>query len=632
MKPDDAAMAALLGRAMALHRGGQLAAAEELYKSLLAVKTDHFEALHFLGLLEAQRGRYEQAEPLVRRSLEINSQTAEGFANHARVLNALKRSREALAACDRALALNPRSVEALASRGNAWKDLGEYEQALVSYERALAVHPDYSVALANRGNILLLLCRFAESVASFDRLLARNPNEADALFNRARALLGLQQYEEAVASYDRALALRPGEAVAFAERGTALLALGRWQEALANFDRALATGLRDAPTLNNRGAALKNLQREEEALASYDQALAIDPRFADALYNRAGLLKEMKRFDEALAAYDKARATAPDHGGALEVLPAAQAACDFHRIAELQGEVEGPMKAGRAFAPLPVLALCDDPALHLAFAKVYAGEAPHLARLPQSGTLSAEKLRIAYVSGDFCQHPVALLAVELFEIHDRSRFDVIGISFAPDDGSGTRRRLIDGFDAFHDVRTRKDVEIAELIRNCGAHIAVDLTGYTRHSRSRLLSFRPAPIAVNYLGYPGTMGADFIDYVLADPIVLPFDQQPFYCEQIVHLPDCYQVNDRKRPMPELSEPKPSARRAAGLPEHGFVFCCFNNSHKITQPIFELWMRLLTNVPGSVLWLLGDNAAAERNLRRDAQERGIDPARLVFAGRL
>ena len=642
--PDQDRLANQLARAMALHQAGQLAKAEELYRSILAAKADHFEALHFLGLLEAQRSRYEQAEILMRRSLQCNARTAEAFANYARVLNALKRSREALAACDKALAINPRSIEALVSHGNAWKDLGEYERALTSYEKALALRPDYIPALANRAAALLALRRFMESLASFDRLRALKPNDAEALLGRANALFALRRNEEAVAAYDRALGLRPHDAAALANRGGALLELGRLGEALASYDRSLALTPRDAGALNNRGAALKALQRDEEALASYDQALAIDTCFVDALYNRAGLLKEMKRYDEALFAYERARAVGPGHGGALGVVTAAQAVCDFARIARLEDELASGVKSGKPFAPLALLALWDDPALHLVCAKTYSNERLQTPRFPGKGVAYRhDKLRIAYLSGDFYQHAVSLLAVELFEIHDRSRFEVIGISFGPDDRSEHRRRLIDAFDEFHDVQTRNHRDIADLIRNRGCDIAVDITGYTQHSRSQLLGLRPAPVQVNYLGYPGTMGADYIDYVIADPITLPSDQQPFYSERIVHVPDCYQVNDRKRPMPgPLPYPPPqagegraggpSARRAAGLPEHGFVFCCFNHSLKITQPVFEVWMRLLGKVPGSVLWLLGDHAAAERNLRREAQERGIDPARLAFAARV
>jgi protein O-GlcNAc transferase len=236
-----------------------------------------------------------------------------------------------------------------------------------------------------------------------------------------------------------------------------------------------------------------------------------------------------------------------------------------------------------------------------------------------------DKLRIAYLSADFRRHPVASLIAELFELHDRARFEISGISFGPDDQSDMRARLVRSFDQFHDVQSKSDRDVAKLLNDMQVDIAVDLNGRTEDSRLGILAHRPTPVQVTYLGYPGTTGADFIDYVIADETVLPFDQQPFYTERIVHLPDCYQVNDSTRKIAALSP----SRSKAGLPDEGFVFCCFNNNFKITAPVFDVWMRLLGLVEGSVLWLLQDDAARE-NLSKAAAARGIDPARVVFAG--
>ena len=213
---------------------------------------------------------------------------------------------------------------------------------------------------------------------------------------------------------------------------------------------------------------------------------------------------------------------------------------------------------------------------------------------------------------------------ELFELHDREKFEITGISFGPDRNDAMRRRLVEAFDHFVDVRTYDDRAVAELIAERKANIAVDLKGYTRDSRAKILAYRPAPVQVNYLGYPGTMGVDFIDYILVDPFVAPPDQQAHFSERLVHLPDCYQVNDSKR---NIADYTPS-RAEAGLPEKGFVFCCFNKAYKITPQIFDIWMRLLVAVQESVLWLYGDNKTAERNLRQEAESRGVDPERLVF----
>jgi predicted O-linked N-acetylglucosamine transferase (SPINDLY family) len=280
--------------------------------------------------------------------------------------------------------------------------------------------------------------------------------------------------------------------------------------------------------------------------------------------------------------------------------------------------------------PFTLLALTDDQALQLKCAQNYIAEslaaAPALLR--KDGRAHRDRLRIAYLSADFQAHATAYLIAELIERHDRSRFEVHAVSFGRDDGSEMRRRLVAGFDRFHDVRARGDEAAAKLIEELAIDIAIDLKGYTQDARPEILRYRPAPIQASYLGFPGTMGGDFIDYIIADAIVLPFAEQRFYPERIVHLPDCYQPNDRQR---RIAEATP-CRADAGLPEKGFVFCSFNNNHKITPEVFAVWMRLLGKVPQSALWLLRDNSAAEQNLRWQAQAHGVAPGRLVFADRV
>jgi protein O-GlcNAc transferase len=280
--------------------------------------------------------------------------------------------------------------------------------------------------------------------------------------------------------------------------------------------------------------------------------------------------------------------------------------------------------------PFVFLHYVDDPKLHLICSTTYLKNKLSTQRpvIRKERSRRRDRARIAYLSADFYQHATSYLMAELFERHDRKRFEPFGISFGIDDGSEMRARVVKAFDHFHDVRGLDDAKVAKLLSELEIDIAIDLKGHTRDDRFGIFAHRPAPIQVSYLGYPGTTGADFIDYVIADEIVLPFDQQPFWSEKIVHLPGCYQVNDRKR---QIAERTPT-RKECGLPERGFGFCSFNNNCKITPPVFDIWMRLLDKVEGSVLWLLRDNPTAEQNLRREAAARGIDPVRLVFADRL
>jgi predicted O-linked N-acetylglucosamine transferase (SPINDLY family) len=304
--------------------------------------------------------------------------------------------------------------------------------------------------------------------------------------------------------------------------------------------------------------------------------------------------------------------------------------CDFKRGPDFQARAVAAVRDGRAvIVPLDFLPLSDDGALRRRCSENFIA-----ARLPQPAqplwkgeAYHHDRVRIAYLSADFRQHATAELIAGLIEAHDRARFEISAVSFGRDDNSALRARLVRAFDRFEDVRLKNDAEVAQWLKDSEIDIAIDLKGHTEESRPGILAHRPCPVQVGYLGYPGTIGAPWLDYILADARVLPFDRQPFYNERIVHLPHCYQVNDSSRTIGETP-----TRADAGLPGNSFVFCCFNAAWKITPVLFDVWMRLLAAVPGSVLWLLDDNATARCNLAATAEARGIDPARLIFAPRI
>ena len=517
-------------------------------------------------------------------------------------------------------------------RAAAACERGQFLEAESFCAAILGAQPDQFVALqilamAQSGRGL-----YGEALASCDRALAIRPDHPGVLHNRGAVLQELERFEEALASYLAAIALRPDNARTHHNCGVILHALKRFEEALASYDRALAIRPGHAATLNNRGITLHELRRFEEALTSYDQALAAEPDRAGTFNNRGYALQELNRFEEALASFETVMALDPTHkhalGGAADC---ALKLCDWTRRQELDGALRRQVTEARSIVyPFVLLGYSDDAALHLTGARQFIQDRIGVPPRPSSLAAGArnERIRLAYMSADFRGHPVAHLVAELFELHDRSRFEVIGISLGPDDRSDMRARLVRAFDRFHDVSMTPDREVAKLLRELGTDIVVDLSGYTMGCRPEILAWRPAPVAVNYLGYPGTMGVDFVDYIIADPIVLPFDRQPFYDEKIVHLPDCYQANDRRRAIAERTP----TRAECALPARGFVFCCFNSAWKISPAMFDVWMRLLTAVDGSVLWLLHERREAQANLRREAAARGVDPERLVFAGRM
>jgi len=664
LKPDYAE--ALFNRGIALRNLNRPAEALVTFDNLLAITPADVDVLNNRGSTLRSLNRSTEALASYDRALALKPNDADVLNNRGNALQDLERSAEALASYDKAVALRPDHVEALNNRGSSLRSLNRPNEALASYDRALALKPDYAEALYNRGNALQELKRSAEALASYDRALALKPNNANVLNNRGSALQNLKRSAEALASYDKALALKPDHVEALNNRGLTLAGLGRHPEALASFEGALAIKPDHAEALYNRGNALQALKRSAEALASYDRAVALEPNYVEALNNRGLTLAGLGRYAEALAnferavaimpdyvealsnrgaalfdlyrnaealeSFDKVLAIAPDHQNAFEGMAAAALAnCDWPRSERIAGELPSRiMERNSAFSPFTLLGYSNDPLLQLECARrIIKGKMPAPTQPLGRGAIAHhDKLRVAYLSADFRMHPVAFLMAELFELHDRARFEILGISFGLNDHSGIRARLIRAFDQFHDVRTKNDHDVARLLNDLHVDIAVDLTGHTHGSRLGILAHRPAPIQVSYMGYPGTIGADFIDYVIVDSIVLPFDQQPYWAEKIVHLPDSYWVIDSNM---HISS-RLLVRGAVGLPDRAFVFCCFNNNYKITAPVFDVWMRLLRNIEGSVLWLLGADAPATVNLRHEAAARNVDPARLIFADKL
>jgi protein O-GlcNAc transferase len=620
----------VLNQAIAFHQTGNLAEAERLYLRLMAAAPREATSRHLLGVVRAQQGRNSEALELMDAALKIAPDAPEILSNYGNVLKTQGQFEKALASYNRALAIRPGYVAVLDKRGQVLRDLGRFGDALASYDKALAMQPDFVEVWSNRGVILSDMARHEEALASYDSALTLAPDFPDALNNRALTLKAMKRHEAALASVEQALARHPDFIEALNNRGVILFDLKRTGEALASYDRALAIHPGYVEALNNRAVALWSLKRPAESLTDCDRAIALRPDFADAFYNRGNALSELNRPDEALASYEQALAIDPDHPNALSGLAnTAMTIGDWTRAQQLRDVLRADVLAGKSvIQPFVLMGYWDDNALQLRCSQNYVRQmGPGLQRPLWNGDrYGHDKIRVAYLSADFHQHVTAALTVEMFERHDRERFEVTAVSFGPDDGSDMRARLMQAFDRFHDARTQSDRDVAELLRHWEIDIAVDLGGHTSGARPWVLAHRPCPVQMKYMGYPGTSGSDFIDYIVADRVVVPEDQTRFFSEKIVALPDTLWVTDTKSEL--LSPP---TRAEAGLPDNGFVFCCFNHNWKITAPIFNVWMRLLDQVEDSVLWLLQGNVAICENLRREAAARGVNPARLIFADR-
>ena len=560
-----------LAAAIADHQAGRLQAAEQRYRQILADEPDHAEAWNLLGVVMFQCGQHETAIEYLKRAICLQADAAK-FHNNL---------------------------------GTAYQSLCKWNDAAQCYTQALALDPNYAAAMNNLGAVLEEQGRGDEAVGYFHGAIARKPDFAEAYSNLGAICDRQRRLDDAVACHRRAIELAPRYAKAYNNLGNALRLLGQW----------------------------------DEAAACYERAIELQPT-AKAHDNLAALCEERGDYCQAIEHYKRALEINPDSAAAqMGLVHASQHVCDWSGIDQrvrrvlVQFDESVESATGCPVSPFSVITLQTPttPEQQLRSARRWVRR--HL-RVSTDDTrtmapfrIKAEttKITLGYLSADFHEHATAWLMAELFEKHDRDQFRVFGYSYGPDDGSAMRGRLCKAFDRFVDVTSMSHDEAARQIAADGVDILVDLKGYTKNARSEIMALRPAAVQVNYLGYPGTMGAPFIDYILVDDFVVPAEQQPFFSERLVHLPGCYQVNDSRR---EIAAETPT-RAECGLPEHGFVFCSFNSNYKITPEMFDVWMRLLAAVPDSVLWLYEGNSAATSNLRREAVSRGVAAERLVFA---
>ena len=591
----------------------------------------NFDALHLMGVVAVQTNDPARAVELIGKAIDINPNNTMAYYNRGAALRDLKQYEAAIQSYDQAIALKPDYADAYNNRGSALGGLEQHEAAIQSFDQAIALKPDYAEAYNNRGVALKELKQYEAAAQSYDRAIALKPDYADAHNNRGLALRELKQYEAALQSYDQAIALKPDYADAYNNRGIALGDLKQHEAAMQSYDRAIALKPDYAEAYNNRGVALKQLKQHEAALQSFDRAIALKPDNADAYYNRGDALYDLNQHEAAVQSYDRAIALNPDceylYGMRLHTK---MQICDWgggdEQLTQLAARIE---RNEKAVFPFALLALSSSLPLQRKAAEIWVREecpaSDALAGIPRRAR--RDKLRIGYFSADFRSHPVSFLTAELFETHDRSRFELTAFSFGPDTNDDMRKRLEAAFDRFIDVRSLSDKETAMLARTLEIDIAVDLGGFTKDSRTGIFAMRAAPLQVSYIGYLGTMGADYIDYLIADPAIIPEEYRRHYAEKIVYLPS-YQANDSKRRIAD----KAFTREELGLPPTGFVFCCFNNNYKILPGTFEGWMRILQRVAGSVLFLYAGNERAASNLRQEAARRGGDAGRLVFGKRL
>lgn len=621
----------LLRAAGALGNAGKFAEAADLYRQVLQREPQNFDALHALALISYRSGRMQEAERLIAQAITINPGAADAHFNLASIRMKSGRFREALEALDRALRLKPDYIEARGSRAGVLLQMGRHPESLAECDRLITTQSQNPQVWGMRACALLALNQPAEALDSFDRALKLAPASVPLWRDRAFVLLGLQRPAEALSSLDRAIALQPGNIDLALRRADILVLLKRHKEAVVAYDAVLARNPNESDGWNRRGIALVEIGRKAEALESFQKAIRLDSTHIEARNNRANILFELKRFAEAAPDYEQVVRAAPQTAYADGFLIQSRLRiCDWRTLDADRGRLSAAIRMGRRIIdPQGYLAICRDPEEQLICARIYMQDESAPSAPPQQLRRNEQsRIRVAYVSADFRPHPVAFLIAGVFEHHDRQQFELIGVALGHPIESKIRDRIAGAFEHFIDASIQTDQEIAARLSEMEIDIAVDLTGFTDGCRPGILLRRPAPIQVNFLGFPGTMGSSHIDYIIADRFLIPEQDQRFYSERVVYLPHTYQANDDRR---EVAD-RVFTRGDAGLPEDAFVFCCFNNNYKITPDIFDVWMRLLRSTPDAVLWLLQDNEDAAANLRREAASREVAPERLIFAPRI
>lgn len=654
-------------KAFSLNQSGDHAEAAKLCRQVLRGSPNNPDANHLLGVIEARTGNLELARKFMERSLSLQPANKVFAVNYASLLfrtgeyetaaavsenwlqrdgtniqllyvcasslARLNRLPESLARLDRLLELAPNNIAAVNDRGLLLARLRRLDEALASFQKVIAANPQDAGAQLNYANVCVDLGRYDEADAAYGRALAINPSQVEALHGLGNVAFARKQYETAGAAYDKAVSIHPGFAEAWIGRGNVCLKSDRYDEANAAFDKAIGLNPQAHNAWLGRGNLCSERKQYDDAFAAYERAIALRPELAEAWQGLGNSFHELGRHQEAYAAYDRAFTLKPGLAGTEDSrLQSKLLLCDWSNFDDECGHlIESITDRKYSAAPFGLLAIPSSPQQQLQCAELWvANQFPPTDRAVWQGEkYDHDRIRVAYLSADFRPHPVAYLAAGMFEHHDRSRFEVTALSFGPDDRSDMRQRLRASFDRFVDVEFMTDGQVAGLIRELEIDILVDLMGFTKGARTGIPAQRCAPVQLNYLGYPGAMGAGYIDYVIADRTLVPASHRRDYLEKVVCLPHSYMPHDEKG---RAVSDRPLTRREFGLPDDGFVFCCFNNGYKINPHMFRIWMRLLKAVDRSILWLSEMNVTAAENLRKYTADAGVDPGRLLFAARL
>jgi predicted O-linked N-acetylglucosamine transferase (SPINDLY family) len=610
-----------------LYQQGQLQQTLDSAIQLLSQFPNSLILYNIQGAANAGLGHFETAIDSYKQALKIKPDYAEAYNNMGVAQNSKGDPESAIQSYKKALNIKPIYPEAYNNMGIALKSQGDLENALRSFKQALKIKSDYAEAYANMGNALQGNGELEAAIKSYKQALKIRPDYAEAFYNIGMTLHQQGYLDSAIDNLSKALQIKPCYAEAYNSMGNILYDKSDHEGAISNYKQALKLKPNDADVYNNMGIALQGFGDLKGATDNFHKALKIKPNLVEAYFNMGIALQDGGHLNAALDSFTKGLEIKPDDQQYRSQKLYLQACiCDWIGVREEGVLISELGTTTQHISPFSMLALEDAPDRHRLRSEIYSNHTFKQTPLPlPSRPLQKPKrLRIGYFSADFKNHPVMYGLVEILERHNRKLFEIYAYSFGPDTDDEMRLRVINAVDVFDDVKNMTDQDIARLVRQDSIDIAIDLTGFTQNSRTGIFAYRAAPIQVSMLGYPGTLGANFMDYFIADQTLIPPENQKFYSENPIYVPQPPCGLEASIPLLEETP----MRSELGLPVEGFVFCAINNTYKITPAEFDIWMRLLHHVEGSVLWLLESNRWAKTNLIKEAKARGISSERLVF----
>lgn len=660
--PNDASIHYNLAKV--LMDDGQDRAALRHHKKTNELDPSNSEALVNFGKSLFKLGEHEKALEKFSLAVDLNNESFDGIFNAAVTLVNLNRFEEALSYLDRAYALNPNSYDCLFYKGIISLELKSYEQAIQYFEQSIALYPDHFEAYNKIAHALfkkknyeqaLLVCKrvleikpdfhevlnnmglihhelrqYDKAIEFFEKTISIKPDYSEAWLNKGYSLIALKKYHEAIKFIDESLRLKPNFSLALLNKGNALLGLNNFQEAISFYDQATQSNGDIPGAFVNKGIALQAGNQHPKAIQCFDKAIELDNTLTEAWLNKGSSLSEIKNYVGAAECFFQSHIHS---NGKLFSLGRAHhqmmLMCDWTNYEVITKELFDNLQNDKEVAePFGLQGICDSEYLLRKCAEIFTkNQFPNQTYLLKKESYSHKKIRLGYLCGEFRTQATSILMTGVWENHDKELFEIYAFDNGFNDQSTLRTRINNAFSKIFDITNLSDEDVARLVQSCEIDILINLNGFYGRQRLGIFSYKPAPIQVNYLGFPGTIGVGYLDYLIADKEVIPEKSRDFYAEQVVYLPYSYQANDDSRVISDCK----FSRADLGLPEKGFVFACFNNNYKITPSTFDSWAKILSSVDDSVLWLLKDNPLVENNLKKELASRGVSPNRLVFAER-